>query len=67
MVEWCGAAEAELPAGVLDEVDEVFITSSTRDVQAVSNVDGRTYAAPGPVTAAAAELFATRSAADLDP
>jgi branched-chain amino acid aminotransferase len=67
VVEWSGATEAELDASVLDEASEVFITSSTRDVQAVHAVDERTYAVVGPVTAAAAEEFAKRSGADADP
>jgi branched-chain amino acid aminotransferase len=67
VVEWTGAAEAELPAAVLDEASEVFVTSSTRDVQAVRAVDGRTFQAPGPLTRAAAEQFASRSAAEPDP
>jgi branched-chain amino acid aminotransferase len=67
VIEWNGATEDELPAGVLDEADEAFITSSTRDVQAVHAVDARTYAAPGPVTAAVIAEFAERSGADPDP
>ena len=67
VLEWTGATEAELPAGVLDAASEVFITSSTRDVQAVHAVDGRSYAVPGPVTSAAITAFAERSGADPDP
>ena len=67
VVEWSGAEEAELLPTVLDEADEVFITSSTRDVQAVNAVDARTYVSPGPVTARVAETFARRSAEDVDP
>jgi branched-chain amino acid aminotransferase len=67
VVEWSGAAEAELDVSVLDTATEVFITSSTRDVQAVHAVDSRTYAVDGPVTAAAVAAFAERSGADLDP
>ena len=67
VVEWSAAVEAELPAAVLDEADEVFITSSTRDVQSVHAVDGRTYPAPGLLTAAVVATFQTRSGADPDP
>jgi branched-chain amino acid aminotransferase len=36
----------------------VFLTSSTREVQAVAHVDGTPVpAAPGPVTAAASDAF----------
>lgn len=67
VLEWVGADEAEVPAAALDDASEVFITSSTRDVQPVHAVDARTYRAPGPVTAAAMATFAERSGVDLDP
>jgi len=68
VLEWTGAQEADLDRSVLAEADEVFLTSSTRDVQAVAHVDGRAVpAAPGPLTRAAARAFAERSAADVDP
>ena len=55
----------DLPIGALAEADEVFLTSSTRDVQAVHG-RGRAGAAgrsdkPGPVTAELREMFAARS------
>ncbi len=67
VLEWMGAEEVEVPAAVLKDADEVFITSSTRNVSPVESVDDRTYLAPGPVTARAQRVFAERSAADLDP
>lgn len=67
-VEWTGARETDLPLDVLERADEVFLTSSLRDVQAVHRVDGRQLpGAPGPVTAKAMRIFDERSAADLDP
>ncbi|MEO3975236.1 aminodeoxychorismate lyase [Streptomyces sp. CAU 1734] len=67
-VEWTGARETELPFDVLDRADEVFLTSSLRDVQAVHRVDGRELAgAPGPVTTKAMRIFEERAAADSDP
>ncbi len=51
---------------VLAEADEVFLTSSTRDVQAVHAVDDRRLD-PGPVTAAIAAVFADRAAQLVDP
>ena len=42
---------------MLQTADEVFITSSTKDVLAVSGVDDRDLPAPGPVTRRAAEIF----------
>jgi branched-chain amino acid aminotransferase len=67
VVEWCGADEVEAGMDELASAAEVFITSSTRDVQAVRAVDGVTLPAPGPVTAEAAAVFAERAAKDLDP
>ena len=67
VLQWCGGEEAVLDVGVLAEADEVFLASTTRDVQPVHEVDGRAVPAPGPVTAAAQRAFAARSAADVDP
>ncbi|MGW2227569.1 aminotransferase class IV [Streptomyces formicae] len=67
-VRWTGARETELPLDVLDRADEVFLTSTLRDVQGVHRVDGRQLpGAPGPVTAKAMRVFAERAADDLDP
>ncbi|MER5490815.1 aminotransferase class IV [Streptomyces sp. NPDC002454] len=66
-VEWTGARETDLPLDVLDRAEEIFLTSTLRDVQAVHRVDDRELPAPGPVTAKAVRIFAERSAADLDP
>ncbi|QIB46857.1 aminotransferase class IV [Streptomyces aureoverticillatus] len=67
-VEWTGAHETDLPLDVLDRADEVFLTSTLRDVQAVHRVDDRELpGAPGPVTAKAMRVFAERAADDLDP
>ncbi|WTW93264.1 aminodeoxychorismate lyase [Streptomycetaceae bacterium NBC_01309] len=67
VLEWTDAEEADLPYSVLGEADEIFVTSSLRDVQAVHRLDTRDLAAPGPLTRAAAEAFVARAAADIDP
>ncbi|UUU20736.1 aminotransferase class IV [Streptomyces sp. DSM 40750] len=68
VVEWTGARETDLPLDVLERADEIFLTSSLRDVQAVHRVDARELpAAPGPVTAKAMRVFDERSGDDLDP
>ena len=68
VLEWSAAEERDLSVGALGAADEVFLTSSTRDVQAVSAVgEVLLPGAPGPVTRKVAETFARRSAADLDP
>lgn len=58
--------EAVVPMDALAETEEVLLTSSTRDVQPVAHLDGRRLRS-GTLTRAAVELFARRSAADLDP
>ena len=70
-IEWCREAglpvrEQALPLGVLDEADEVFLTSSTKDVLPIHAVDDRALP-PGPVTARAAQLFAGWCVERLDP
>lgn len=68
VLEWVGAKETDLPMDCLQQASEVFLTSSTRDVQAVRRIDGRDLAqAPGPVTRRAMRIFAERAAADMDP
>lgn len=59
----------ELTLDDLRSADEVFLTSSTRDVQAVGRVDGTVLPAPhpGPVTQAAADAFTALQARTLDP
>ena len=62
------AEEADLPLSALAEADEAFLTSSTRDVQAISTVDGVPLPAPpGPLTKAAAEAFRQLRERDQDP
>lgn len=68
VLEWTGAVERDLPVDVLHEADEVFLTSSTRDVQALHAVDAHDLpGAPGPVTREITRVFAERAAADVDP
>jgi branched-chain amino acid aminotransferase len=66
LIEWADVVERDLPTGALLDADEVFLTSSTRDVQAVHAVGDRELP-PGPVTQRLAALFAERAAEDLDP
>ncbi|MFF0790125.1 aminotransferase class IV [Streptomyces spiralis] len=67
-IQWTGANETELPLDVLQRADEVFLTSTLRDVQAVHRVDDRELpGTAGPVTAKAMRVFDERSGHDLDP
>ncbi|MEU1042714.1 aminodeoxychorismate lyase [Streptomyces sp. NPDC005551] len=66
--EWTGARETDLPFDVLERADEIFLTSTLRDVQAVHRVDGRELpGTPGPVTAKAMRIFEEHAGNDLDP
>lgn len=67
VLEWTDAREADLPLSVLEEADEVFLTSTTRDVQGVHAVDGRELPAPGKRTTQIAEEFARRAAETDEP
>jgi branched-chain amino acid aminotransferase len=72
VIEWCReeglTVRAEpLPMTILGQAQEVFITSSTKDVLAVHAIDDQAVAAPGPVTARAAEIFARLSDERNDP
>ena len=66
LLEWTDVVERDVEVGELLDADEVFLTSSTRDVQAVYAI-GDHEVAPGPVTARLAEEFAKRAAANVDP
>jgi branched-chain amino acid aminotransferase len=60
--------EEDLPVSALAEADEAFVTSSTRDVQAIASVDGQALpAAPGPLTKAAADAFRDLQERNPDP
>lgn len=68
VIAWTGAKETDLPLDVLEQAEEVFLTSTLRDVQAVHRVDDRDLAgAPGPVTAKAMRIFDEQSREHLDP
>ncbi|MFF8916616.1 aminotransferase class IV [Streptomyces sp. NPDC015032] len=67
-VEWTGAKETDLPFDVLERAEEIFLTSTLRDVQAVHRVDGLELpGGPGPVTLKAMRIFDERAGNDLDP
>jgi branched-chain amino acid aminotransferase len=60
--------EAALAPTALGEADEAFLTSSTREVQAIAQTDGHALAAaPGPTTEKIAGLFTELVARDRDP
>ncbi len=67
LLEWCDVVEVDEPAEVLATADEVFLASTTRDVQPVATLDGRDLGEPGPVTLAAAKRWAEKQAESSDP
>lgn len=68
LLEWTDAREQVQSMSDLADADEVFLASSTRDVQAVRRVDDRVLAtAPGPVTTRIAAEFERRAGAHPDP
>lgn len=68
LLELLPVAEDDLPLDALAGADEAFVTSSTREVQAIRAVDGRPLpASPGPLTLAASAAFSALVGRDLDP
>ena len=63
-----GGAEREIPATALYEADELFLTSSTREIQPLVGLDGKDIGdgAPGPVTQTLARELHGLVLAELD-
>ena len=67
IMEWSPVEERELTLEEAKRADEVFLTSSMRDIQGVERWDDRTFSSAHPVTQALSVKFVTRTEADLDP
>jgi len=67
LLEWVPVVERDLTLEEALAADEVFLTSSLRDVQLVERWDGHAFTGLGATTARVAGVFAERSAGDLDP
>jgi branched-chain amino acid aminotransferase len=67
VLEWYGGREVDEPVDVLRRAEEVFLVSTTRDVQGVLRCDGRELEAPGPVTREVAAVWAKKERENLDP
>ncbi|MFZ2503526.1 MAG: aminotransferase class IV, partial [Nocardioides sp.] len=68
VVDWCGAREIDEPIErVAAEASEVFLASTTRDVQGVRQWGERSFAAPGEITRACIEIWRRRESEDSDP
>ena len=66
VLEWTDAQEVDLDLGTLHDADEIFLTSSTRDVHPVTRADDRELRV-GAVTSGIREIFRLKSSSDLDP
>lgn len=67
VLEVTDAIEEDIPMEAFLSADEIFLTSTGRDVQPVHRVDDRELGAPGPLTQAAAAAFAEVAATSTDP
>jgi branched-chain amino acid aminotransferase len=67
ILDWYGAAEVDEPIEVLTEAaSEAFLTSTTRDVQAIHRWDDHELGAPGPVTTEVRKAWQEREAELLE-
>lgn len=60
VLEWYGGREVDEPIEVVDGASEVFLVSTTRDVQAVARWNDRELEAPGPITTGALAAWRSR-------
>lgn len=67
VMQWCGATEETFDEAAALAADEVFLTSSTRDIHPVVRWGERCWVEPGPVTGRAAAVFAAKASLDLNP
>lgn len=67
VLEWFGGREVDEPTEVCAGADEIFLVSTTRDVQGVHRWDDRDLAAPGPVTREAMAAWRTHEPSLLRP
>ena len=66
-IEWFQVQERPINGEELFEAEEVFLTSTTRDLQPVDLIDEIAFVAPGPISAALSAEFVARAKADPDP
>lgn len=60
LLEWFGGREVDEPIETLDAASEIFLVSTTRDVQGVHRWNERDLPAPGPITREAAATWQAR-------
>lgn len=67
IMEWSPVEERELTLEEAQQADEVFLTSSMRNIQGIERWDDHAFSPLRPVTQALAAEFAKRAHDDLDP
>ena len=67
LLEWFGGVEVDEPIGAVDAASEIFLASTTRDVQGVTRWNDRDLPAPGPVTRDAMACWRDREPELLGP
>jgi branched-chain amino acid aminotransferase len=67
IIEWSSVEERQTTLEEAKRADEVFITSSMRNIQGVERWDDQIFSPMRPITEAVAATFVERSQADLDP
>ncbi len=67
VLEWYGGRERDEPVEVLERAEEIFLASTTRDVQPVHRCDDRDLDAPGPVTREVLAAWDKHAGTDLNP
>ena len=67
VVEWCGVEERDISMAEFATADEVFLTSTTRDVQGIHTLDDRVFSGGQAVTTQIAQVWRQREPQDLDP
>jgi branched-chain amino acid aminotransferase len=65
VIEQTGASEQSCTLEEITAADEAFLASTTREVQAVSAIDARTFDAPGPLTSEVAVAVGDRIRSEL--
>ena len=67
VLEWCAATEASFGEADALQADEVFLTSSTRDIHPVTRWGDREWSTPGQVTTEALNTFRANARSNPDP
>jgi len=67
VIEWYDVHERDIAMAELADAEEIFLTSTTRDVQGVERLDGAARDDKQPVTEAVADEWSRREVLDVDP